>query len=305
MNNAIQVNQVSKSFKAQKVVSKVNMNIKKGEIYGFLGPNGAGKTTIMKMILNLIKPSEGEIRVNNELIQKKSYDYLKQVGNIIETPVFYQQLTAKENLVLHGKYMRTNNPARVIEVLKIVGLENAADKMVTEFSLGMRQRLGIARAILTIPEILILDEPINGLDPIGIKEIRELLLMLKRKYGMTILISSHIVSEIEWIADTIGVIKEGQLIKEVKMSEIREENNSRLVIKVDQPAKAKKILKEEMNFKEIQMIDNTIHVLDLNVDQSNVMAQLIKGDLKISKIVQQQETLEDYFLNMMNEGAAK
>lgn len=302
MTNMIQINQVSKTFKDTQVVSEVTMTIKKGEIYGFLGPNGAGKTTIMKMILNLIKPTTGEIRVENELIQKKSYEYLKNIGNIIETPVFYQQLTAEENLALHAEYMGKISAVKIAEVLKIVGLEKVGDKLVTEFSLGMRQRLGIARAILTEPKVLILDEPINGLDPIGIKEIRELLLYLKQEKGMTILISSHIVSEIEWIADTIGVINQGLLLKEVKMSDIRAQTTSQLIIEVDQPEKASQILQTKLGIQNMQQINHRLQIFDQQVDQAQVTQILVQAEIRVLKIEQNQESLEEYFLNMIGKG---
>ncbi|EOH93023.1 ATP-binding cassette domain-containing protein [Enterococcus pallens] len=302
MTTIIELAQVTKLYKKEEVVSKVNMKIKQGEIYGFLGPNGAGKTTIMKMILNLVKPSEGEIRIKNELIQNNSYAYLRNIGNIIETPVFYQKLTAKENLRLHAEYVNEVTTARIEEALDIVGLKMAGDKLVTEYSLGMRQRLGIARAILTMPEILILDEPINGLDPIGIKEIRELLMMLKNDYGITILISSHIVSEIEWIADTIGVINHGRLLQEVQLSEIRESGNAQLVIEVDDQQKAIILLEKELGFKKVKQMGSVLYVTDEDADQSVVMQTLVEAGLKIFKIEQHQETLEEYFLNIINGG---
>lgn len=228
METVIQTHQVSKTFKGTETISNVNMNITKGEIYGFLGPNGAGKTTIMKMLLNLVKPSSGEIRVFNQPILPSSVEYLRRIGSIIEYPVFYDRLTAEANLELHCKYIGYQDKKAIKEALGIVGLSGVGKKKIHEFSLGMKQRLGIARAIVTKPEILILDEPINGLDPIGIKDIRELLLMLKEKHGTTILISSHIVSEIESIADTIGIIHQGKLLTEVKMEDIRRQQTESL-----------------------------------------------------------------------------
>ncbi|AJS58249.1 bacitracin ABC transporter ATP-binding protein [Paenibacillus sp. IHBB 10380] len=225
METMIQINQLSKAYKGTEIVSNVTMHIEKGEIYGFLGPNGAGKTTIMKMILNLVKPTSGEIRISNQLVSHTSYQYLENIGSIIEYPVFYERLTAVENLKLHCKYVGYAGENRIQEVLETVGLKGVEHKKVHEFSLGMKQRLGIARAIMTKPPLLILDEPINGLDPVGIKDIRMLLLKLKNEYGVTILVSSHIVSEIESIADTIGIIHHGTLLKEVKMAEIRKESN--------------------------------------------------------------------------------
>lgn len=224
MEAVIQIHQVSKTFKGTETITNVNMKVSRGEIYGFLGPNGAGKTTIMKMILNLVKPSSGEIQVFDQLVLPTSVQYLKRIGSIIEYPVFYDRLTAEANLEFHCRFMGYRDKSAIKEALKIVGLDGVGDKKIHEFSLGMKQRLGIARAIVTRPEILILDEPINGLDPIGIKEMRELLLFLKEKYGTTILISSHIVSEIESVADTIGIIHQGELLKEVKMEDIRRQH---------------------------------------------------------------------------------
>jgi len=220
----IQIHQVSKAFKGTETISNVTMNIGRGEIYGFLGPNGAGKTTIMKMILNLVKPSSGEIKVFNQPVLPTSYQYLQRIGSIIEYPVFYDRLTAKANLEFHCEYAGYRDKTAIREALEIAGLHGVENKKIHEFSLGMKQRLGIARALVTKPEILLLDEPTNGLDPIGMKEIRELLLLLKEKYGTTIFISSHIVSEIESLADTIGVIHHGKLLKEVKMETIRRQH---------------------------------------------------------------------------------
>lgn len=236
------------------------------------------------------------------MIQRKSYKYLKKIGNIIETPVFYNQLTAKENLELHSEYNDRMSNAKIEEVLELVGLKSVGKKSVTEFSLGMRQRLGIARAILTDPEILILDEPINGLDPIGIKEIRELLLFLKNNHGMTILISSHIVSEIECIADTIGVINQGKLLREVQLSEIRANGTSQLVLEIDNPEKAIAVLEEQFGNPEIKQVGKTLYLKNTEVDQSSVMQSLVRANLKILKIEQHQETLEEYFLNIIKGG---
>jgi len=196
MNYLLRTTNLVKKFNDKEVVSNVNMNIKKGEIYGFLGPNGAGKTTIMKMIVNLIKPSSGEIEIFGERLTNGDYDTLKRIGSIIEYPVFYEKLTGRENLELHCEYMGYYDKSAIDRVLDLLNLKGIDNKAVSDFSLGMKQRLGIARAIITKAEFLILDEPINGLDPIGIVEIRNLLKMLSSEYGITILISSHILAEI-------------------------------------------------------------------------------------------------------------
>jgi ABC-2 type transport system ATP-binding protein len=199
MTYILKTNQLTKTFKGKEVVSGVNMHVKKGEIYGFLGPNGAGKTTIMKMITNLIKPTSGEIEIFGEKLTETSFEVLKRMGTIIEYPIFYENLTAKENLYFHCEYMRYYDKKSIDHAIELVKLHNIENKKVKEFSLGMKQRLGIARAISTKPELLVLDEPINGLDPIGIKELRDLFKLLCREYGITLLVSSHILAEMEQI----------------------------------------------------------------------------------------------------------
>lgn len=226
MDYIIQTHQLTKCFVVKPEINKVSMHIKEGEIYGFLGPNGAGKTTIMKMLLNLVKPTSGEIYIQSQPIAASSYKYLKNIGSLIENPIFYEELTAYNNLQIHCAYMGYEDQKHLMKVLDIVGLRNIEGKKVKEFSLGMRQRLAVARAIVAKPKLLILDEPINGLDPMGIKEVRELLVMLKQQYGMTILISSHIVTEMEFIADTIGVLNQGELLEEISMDVLRGKQQS-------------------------------------------------------------------------------
>ncbi|ENQ3105278.1 ABC transporter ATP-binding protein [Bacillus cereus] len=303
METIIKINKLSKSFKGTETVSNVNMKINRGEIYGFLGPNGAGKTTIMKMILNLVKPSSGEIIVLNQPVLPTSYQYLEKIGSIIEYPVFYDRLTAKGNLDFHCEYIGYHDKRAVGEVLEIVGLKEVANKKIHEFSLGMKQRLGIARAIVTKPEILILDEPINGLDPIGIKDIRELLLHLKKEYRITILISSHIVSEIESIADTIGIINQGELLKEVKMEEIRKENIEYLEIEVDNLKKTTQVLEGKLGIKKYEIVNqNTILIFEQAISQYQINKELILDEVIVKRIERKQHNLEEYFLNLINGG---
>lgn len=305
MESIVQIKGLSKKYKNAETVSQVDMNITKGEIYGFLGPNGAGKTTIMKMILNLVKPTSGEIVVANQVVQKESYQYLENVGSIIEYPVFYERLTARENLELHCDYIGHDDKSAVDEVLDIVGLSGVGDKKTNEFSLGMKQRLGIARAIITRPEVLLLDEPINGLDPVGIKDIRELLLQLKEELGVTILISSHIVSEIESIADTIGIIDHGKLLKEIKMDDIRKENAEYLEISVDNVERASEVIRTELGITAFSKVDDhRIRITDENVSQATLSKELIMHDILMNNIEQKKANLEEYFLKLINGGAA-
>lgn len=224
MRNIVEIKEVFKTIDKEEVLSGINLQIAEGEIYGFLGPNGAGKTTLMKCMLSLSTITSGSIEIFGKNLQEHREEILSQVGSIIETPSFYENFTSKEILEIHAQYMgKTITESDIIRALRMVGLKNTTKK-VKDFSLGMRQRLGLARAFLTKPKLLILDEPINGLDPIGIQEIRNLLLSLSKEHRITILISSHILSEISQIADKIGFIKNGEMVEQVSMKEIRRKN---------------------------------------------------------------------------------
>lgn len=300
MGYMLQTHQLTKCFTGKPVINQVNMNIKEGEIYGFLGPNGAGKTTIMKMLLNLVKPTSGEIKIQSQSITAASYQYLKEIGNIIEYPIFYEEQTAYKNLQMHCAYMGYKEQDHLKKVLDIVGLQQIEKKKVQEFSLGMRQRLGIARAIVARPKILILDEPINGLDPIGIKEVRELLVMLKQQYGMTILISSHIVSEIESIADTIGVLHHGELMEEIPMHSLREKQQTTIVMTVSDTKKAKRLLEEQFNAKVKIMNTTTLNVQQVQGKSSTLTKHLIMHGVDVDEVETLHQSLEEYFVNLIN-----
>lgn len=303
MKYILKTTNLTKTFKGRDAVSNVNMNIKKGEIYGFLGPNGAGKTTIMKLITNLIKPTQGEIEIFGEKLTNTSYEMLKRMGTIIEYPVFYDKVTGRDNLELHCEYMGYHNKEAIDKALDLVDLKDIENKAVKDYSLGMKQRLGIARAILTKPELLILDEPINGLDPIGIKDMRNLLKMLNKEYGMTILISSHILSEIEQIADTIAVINNGRLLEEVSMEEIREENTEYIEVLTKDCSKAAYILENKLNITNIRVEENSlIRIYDLKISQNDISKTLILNDVNIEAINKKNNSLEDHFLKLLKAG---
>ena len=301
MSYILKTNQLTKVFKGKEVVSSVNMHVKQGEIYGFLGPNGAGKTTIMKMLTNLVKPTSGEIEIFGERLTNTSYEVLKRMGTIIEYPIFYEKLTAKENLELHCEYMGYYDKKGIDHALDLVKLHNIENKKVKDFSLGMKQRLGIARAITTKPELLILDEPINGLDPIGIKELRELFKMLCKEFGITLLVSSHILAEMELMADTIGVIQDGKLIKEVSMKDINGEQTEYIELTVLDIKKATYILDHELGIKNYKiMSDKMIRIYEMTVTQQEISKTLIMNDIEIESINKKHSSLEEYFLNLMN-----
>ena len=222
--NAIEIKNISKEISGQNILKDVSFNIKKGEIYGFLGQNGAGKSTLMKIMFDILKPTAGEIKILGETIGSDEHLVFSKVSGIIEAPIFYQNLTVYENLEIHCDYLgQATGQENIDVILQLVGLdENVKQKKARDLSLGMKQRLALGRALLCNPDILVLDEPINGLDPKGVLDIRELLLKLKAE-GITILISSHIIAEIEKIVDRIGIIHEGQFIEELTMERIKTE----------------------------------------------------------------------------------
>lgn len=302
MTYVLRTNSLSKTIGEKKIITDVNIHIERGKIYGFLGPNGAGKTTVMKMITNLWKPTSGNIEVFGEILTPTSYGLLKRMGNIIEFPVFYEHLTGAENLHLHCEYMGYYSPDSVKNALKMLELTDAADTSVNKYSLGMKQRLGIARAILTKPELIILDEPTNGLDPSGMKAIRDLLKMLCQEYGITIMISSHLLSEIESIADTIGVLNHGRLIKEISMQDISDMNLSYIELNVDNTSKASYILTDKMQIKNFKIIgDNTIRVYENKITPQAISKVLSMGNISIESLGRKSESLEDFFLNLTEE----
>lgn len=306
MTTIVRTRNLTKIYEGKEAVNNVNMNIRQGEIYGFLGPNGAGKTTVMRMITNLVKPTAGEIEFFGEKITNRSYELLKRMGCIIEYPVFYDKLTAKENLLLHGEYMGYYDQKAIAEALQLVKLSGVDNKPVRQFSLGMKQRLGIARAIMTKPELLILDEPINGLDPVGIKEMRELFQILSKEYGMTLLISSHILAEIEQIADTIGVIREGVLVKEVPMEAIRSTNMEYIELVTNECSKALYVLEQKLGLSNFKVMDyQTIRIYEDSITQCELNKVLVTEDVELESLSKKSHSLEDYFLKLIGgEGVA-
>lgn len=298
----IETRNLTKRFGKQTAVNSLDMKIEKGKIYGLLGKNGAGKTTTMCMLLNLSKPTNGEIFFFGKHYKQDPYDVYSKIGSIIETPGFYENLSAFDNLKVFAKLRGDYNKEDIEKALEIVSLTHAKDKKFKNFSLGMKQRLGIAAAIMHNPEILILDEPINGLDPMGIKEIRKLLKDLSEVYGTTILISSHILSEIEAIADVIGVMDGGLLIEEVSMNQLHEKLNKHVKFEVSDIDLACKIL-EKLTLKEnidFLVNENNIHLynhLDLRAEFNE---QFVKSGIKVNEMSICEESLEEYFTKIID-----
>lgn len=306
MSYILQTNHLTKTIDGKNLVRNVNIHVKKGEIYGFLGPNGAGKTTVMKMITNLWKPTEGTVELFGERLLPTSYEILKRMGSIIEFPTFYEHLSGKENLQLHCEYMGYYHPESVKGALEMLNLTEAADKPVKKYSLGMKQRLGIARAILCRPELLVLDEPTNGLDPAGMKKIRDLFRMLCMEYGISIMISSHILSEVESIADTIGIISHGDMIKEISMKEISEMNTAYIELNVPDTKRAAYVLADKLRLDNFKIIDMYhIRIYDSRITTNDISKALAENGVEIGGIGKKAESLEDYFLKLTQEGEVR
>jgi ABC-2 type transport system ATP-binding protein len=290
-----------KSYKGNVVVNDVNIHIPKGSVYGFVGPNGAGKSTVMKMILDLIQPDAGEVHLFGEKVTDHSYEIFKKVGSIIENPYFYDKLTARQNLELHCEYMGFPNTERIDEVLRMVDLRNIEGKKIRNYSLGMKQRLAIARAILARPEFLILDEPTNTLDPEGIRDMRNLFRQLNQEYGTTIFISSHILSEVDLIADRIVIIKHGKLLTELSIEEIHKHQAAYLFLQVDDTAHAAALL-EQRGITNFSVSDKeNIQIYDTELSGKVVSKYLIENGVGLESIGRKQDTLEDYFFELTQE----
>lgn len=291
---------LTKTYKKKNAVSNLNMSINKGDIYGFIGKNGAGKTTTIKMIVGLAAPTSGEIT----LFESKSLNQgRRKIGTVIEAPAFVPNLTARQNMLIQWKLLGNKNPAIIDEMLNLVGLDYVGKKKVKNFSLGMKQRLGIAMTLMGEPEFLVLDEPTNGLDPKGIVEVRELLQKLNEERGLTILISSHILSELAKLATRIGIIDDGVLLEEFSIDELDERCKSKLVVLVDNTEKAKDILAEQLNLNDYKVIDaNTIEIYDKGVDSGTINTTLAKNDVVVNSISTSHADLEEYFLNVIKGG---
>lgn len=299
MDNVLRTYDLSKDFKKFSAVKNLNMNIKQGDIYGFLGENGAGKTTTIRMIVGLMKRTHGEIELFSEKFTSKNRKLLQRIGSMIEYPGFYPNLTAGENLEIHRRMIGVHDKGAIMDALKITGLYDVKNKKVKEFSLGMKQRLGISRAILHHPEFLILDEPTNGLDPAGIKEIRNLILELNKTQGITFLISTHILSEIQQMATKIGIINKGTLLEEISYKELQKRNRHYINLKVDNDKKAAFILENNLKIKDYEVWEKgNIRIYEGLENIGKVNKALVSSSIEVKEICIKADSLEDYFLKL-------
>lgn len=291
---------ITKKYGNQIAINNVNMTIKKGEIYGFIGQNGAGKTTLIRLITGLIHKTNGDIELLGASSENELNKARTMIGSLIETPSFYNNMTARENLEVSRRIRNIPGNKCVDEVLELVGLKNIEKKKVKNFSLGMKQRLGIANAIMGNPRLLILDEPINGLDPMGIVEIRELLKKINKEKDMTILISSHILSELSELATTYGIISNGKLIEEITSQELKEKCRKYIDLKVDDTSRAVTILERKLGINDYQVLANKKIKVFSNLDNvGEVNSILSNSGIIVESIGVKGENLEEYFMNVI------
>lgn len=293
----VSFNNVTKEFKNKAVLNGVSFNIESGDIYGLIGENGAGKTTLLKLIVNLLKPTSGNIQVLGKEIKKDSYDYLRNIGALIDEPVFYKKLTLYENFEVHCEYLGFYDEEKLESVLKRVGLHNKKSKKIKELSFGEKQRLAIAYALITEPELLILDEPTNGLDPIAIVELREILLKLNREFNTTIIISSHAINELETLVNKVMFLKNGEIVENGLLEEIKEKCSVYIEIEVEDSSKALAILEKELNIRNMKLINKgTIRVYEALEERKNILSTLVKNDVEVLSFNMVQISLEEYFI---------
>ena len=286
---------LSKEYDGVYRVQELDIRIKEGDIYGFLGPNGAGKSTTMKMLLGLVKPTSGTIEIMGKPFNEKNRrDILASVGSLIESPSYYGHLTGRENMEIIRRLL--DLPKKNIEeAVHIVRMENQMEKKVKNYSLGMKQRLGIAMALVRFPKLLILDEPTNGLDPAGIEEMRELIKMLPKQYGMTVMISSHILSEIDQMATVVGIINQGCLIFQERMSVLDMQREPQIILRTSDNNHAFQLLKKANP----QRTTDGLQIGALTDEQTGAVVQcLCSNGISVYRVEEHRESLEDIFLNL-------
>lgn len=294
----IETNNLTKKYGEQAGVFEASLHVRPGRIYGLLGRNGAGKTTIMRMLLGLAEPTAGQIQIFGKPLHGNERRILPHVGSLIESPGFYPNLTGTENLRIFAKLRRIKNPEAIPEALALVNLPYKDKKLFSQYSLGMKQRLAIALTVMHDPDLLILDEPINGLDPIGIAEVRRFIRELCDKRGKTIMISSHILSEIALLADDIGIIDHGRLLEEESLHELEQRNRRYIYLEVSEPERAAKLLAEKFALSGADCETDGgkgLCIYKMQVQIQDILPVLIQNDFSVSCAKICEDTLEDYF----------
>lgn len=296
METILKAINITKKYKNKVVLKNVNMTINKGDIYGFIGKNGAGKTTFMRVILSLTPKDNGEVIYYDN---KNINDIGLKVGSLIEAPGFYKNASAYENLKRFS-YLYNASESKINDILKLVGLNN--NKIIVKnYSLGMKQRLGIAISLLGEPEFLVLDEPINGLDPEGIKEIRDLIVKLNKEKNITFLISSHLLDELSKVVTKYGIINNGELIEEVTTKDLKEKCKNKLIIEVDDSKKAVDVLSKMIPVDDIVVNNNNIVINSHIKESADINKLLVQSNIMVSSIYSNTESLEEYFMKRIGE----
>lgn len=296
-NTVIKLRDISKKRGQTEILNHLNMTVYQKDIYGFIGQNGAGKSTTMKIIMSLIKETQGQLELFDTLDNQINRS---RIGAIIENPAFYPYMTAYENLKYYIQYKGIVEINSIEKVLKMVGLENVRKKKYKNYSLGMKQRLGLALALINNPDLLILDEPLNGLDPQGIVELREILSHLNKKYGITMLISSHILDELEMIATRYGFIHQGQMIEEITAEKLQEKLKKYISLDVENIGLASITLEQKLHTENFKVMDDhTIYLSDFVNESSLVATTLIQEGVILNKMNISNVSLENYYLSLI------
>ena len=296
-NTVIKLRDISKKRGQTEILNHLNMTVYQKDIYGFIGQNGAGKSTTMKIIMSLIKETQGQLELFDSLDNQINRS---RIGAIIENPAFYPYMTAYENLKYYVQYKGIVEINSIEKVLKMVGLENVRKKKYKNYSLGMKQRLGLALALINNPDLLILDEPLNGLDPQGIVELREILSHLNKKYGITMLISSHILYELEMIATRYGFIHQGQMIEEITAEKLQEKLKKYISLDVENIGLASITLEQKLHTENFKVMDDhTIYLYDFVNESSLVATTLIQEGVILNKMNISNVSLENYYLSLI------
>lgn len=299
MNNVLEISNISKKYKNQHALANVSLTIKEGDIYGLIGRNGAGKTTLLKIITSLIQQTSGSIQLLGSTNENEYIKNLTRTGSVIETPVAYDQLTAQQNLAYYCKLRGIVNKKEIDDILHFVNLADTGKKKYKDFSLGMKQKMGIAIALLNKPDLLILDEPINGLDPIAIIEFRDLLLKLNQEQNITIIISSHILSELFHVANRFGILHDGHMLKELTKAEFNSICDDYLHLEVNDTQLASHLLKEQLDL-DFKVVSATeINIFDYHNDPADIVSLLVKNDIRLSSIQKHGTDLESYFAQLI------
>lgn len=292
----IETRNLTKQYGAQKSVNTLNLHVQPGRIYGLLGRNGAGKTTTMKMLLGLTSPTAGEVLLWGQSLKGNEKKLLPRIGSLIESPGFYPNLTGTENLKIFATLRGIPNAHAMEDALALVGLPYRDKKRFSQYSLGMKQRLAIALAVMHDPELLILDEPINGLDPIGIAEVRAFIRRLCDERGKTILISSHILSEIALLADDIGIIDHGVLLEEESLVQLERKSGKYIRFTVSDTAQAGRILEQRFHLMDFTIVDDhNLRLENLGASVGTIVTAFVQNGLEVSEAHTCEESLEDYF----------